>query len=309
MQIITGGKTYSDIDTYAGVIAYAELLNLQHIPAKAISTAEPNSSVNPIVRSWGSTIETSYTPALHDQFTLIDVSEPEFFDTIVKHSQIKEIIDHHMDFKVMWEAKLGDKAQIEFVGAACTLVYERWAQAGLVANMQPTTAGLLMCGILDNTLNFGAVITTDRDHKAYKALAAIAGLPDDWPAQYFTDCQQAVMQDIPMAIKDDRKTVRYPGQSDPAYVGQVALWDAADLLTKLDDVRQGFAGLNPWYMNIISLKDGKSYLYCEDHQTQLWLEATLSVSFTDTIATANRMWLRKEIMKQAMEAGRSHENN
>jgi inorganic pyrophosphatase/exopolyphosphatase len=300
MQIITAGSSHLDIDAYAGIVAYAELLNAQHIPAKAVSSAPLNVSVSPIVRSWGLFIETAYTPELHDQFTLIDVSEPEFFDPIVKHSHIKEVIDHHMDFKVMWDAKLGDKSQIEYVGAACTLVYERWKQAGLVEMMRPTTAGLLMSGILDNTLNFGAVITTARDHAAYEHLSQIAGLPDDWPAQYFTDCQQTILEDIPEAIAHDVKAVLYPLRDARIYVGQFALWDAEAVLGEhLDTIRAAFAERQPWYMNIISLKDGRSYLLCDNPEIQAWLTETLDVSFDGSLAIANRMWLRKEIMKQA----------
>jgi inorganic pyrophosphatase/manganese-dependent inorganic pyrophosphatase len=45
MKIITSGASYLDIDAYACCIAYAELLNLQGIPARAVSSAKPNASV------------------------------------------------------------------------------------------------------------------------------------------------------------------------------------------------------------------------------------------------------------------------
>ncbi|HYH75411.1 MAG TPA: DHH family phosphoesterase [Candidatus Saccharimonadales bacterium] len=302
MHIITSGKNHLDIDAYAGIIAYAELLNRQHISAQAISTAKPNESVSPIVRSWGNPIETTYTPQLHDQFTLVDVSEPQFFDGIVKHSQINEVIDHHMDFKAMWDAKLGDKSQIAFVGAACTLVVERWVAAGQLEHMEQRTARLLMCGILDNTLNFGAVITTDRDRQAYQQLSPLADLPDDWPAIYFTDCQQTMVQNIPAAIRDDLKRITYPLQTEEVHVGQMALWDASEVVARhLPAIRETLAVRPRWYMNLISLKDGCSYLLCDDKDTQAWLAHTLAVQFEGNLAVAGRMWLRKEIMKQAMD--------
>lgn len=38
MKIVTSGSKYIDIDAYAGIIAYANLLNLNGISAKAVST-------------------------------------------------------------------------------------------------------------------------------------------------------------------------------------------------------------------------------------------------------------------------------
>lgn len=303
MHIITSGDTYLDIDAYAGIIAYAELLNAQHIDAKPISSAALNASVSPKVRAWGSTIETTYTPQLHDEFALIDISEPAFFDRIVKHSQIKEIIDHHMDFKAMWEAKLGERAHIEFVGAACTLVYERWVQAKLLGQMSQTSARLLMCGILDNTLNFGAAVSTDRDEEAYRQLAQIADLSEDWPAIYFTDCQQVILDNIPAAIADDlKKNVRYPLLTEELQVGQLALWDAQEVLAEhLPTIRETLRAYPKWYMNVISLKDNTSYFICEDTAIQAWLSGLLGVTFEGDMAIASRMWLRKEIMKQAID--------
>ena len=40
MVVVTSGKKYIDIDAYASCIAYAKLLNLKGIKARAISTAK-----------------------------------------------------------------------------------------------------------------------------------------------------------------------------------------------------------------------------------------------------------------------------
>ena len=45
MYIITSGIKYIDIDAYASIIAYANLLNLKGIPAKAVSTSKLNESI------------------------------------------------------------------------------------------------------------------------------------------------------------------------------------------------------------------------------------------------------------------------
>ena len=47
MKIVTSGSRYIDIDAYASCIAYANLLNLKGIEAKAVSTAKINESITP----------------------------------------------------------------------------------------------------------------------------------------------------------------------------------------------------------------------------------------------------------------------
>lgn len=50
MIIVTSGKRYIDIDGYASMIAYRELLKSLGKDAFATSAAEPNSSVPPLIQ-------------------------------------------------------------------------------------------------------------------------------------------------------------------------------------------------------------------------------------------------------------------
>lgn len=75
--------------------------------------------------------------------------------------------------------------------------------------MSVTSAKLLICGILDNTLNFGAKVTTQRDTDAYNALLAQAELPENWTAQYVTECQDAILEDAVSAIHNDTKNTLF----------------------------------------------------------------------------------------------------
>ncbi len=52
MRIVTSGSRYLDIDAYAGIIAYAELLQRQGQSAQAASAAPWNESIPAKVRAW-----------------------------------------------------------------------------------------------------------------------------------------------------------------------------------------------------------------------------------------------------------------
>ncbi len=303
MKIITAGAAYLDIDAYAGIVAYAELLQKMGQSAVAVSTAALNESVPGTVRSWEAPLKTEYVPRSDDTFTLIDISTPEYFDSFVDLDRVDEVIDHHPGYEAYWHERIGERADIEAIGSACTQVFERWQRAGLVELMSETSARLLVCGILDNTLNFGANISTKRDEAAYRQLLHIANLPDDWPAQYFGECQESIASDPVGAIKNDTKLVRFPGWEAEVRVGQFAVWDAGVVLREFraDLVGQFESQSDPWFVNIISIGERKSYFLASDASMQAWLSDLLGISFDGVQAVSGRLWLRKEIIQAAID--------
>lgn len=300
MKIITAGSAYVDVDAYAGCIAYAELMQKQGIEARAVSTAPLNESISATLRSWQAPLYTDYKPAIDDTYTLIDLSDPDYFDEIVGRDRIDEIIDHHPGLEEYWHERLGDSARIEFIGAACTLVYESWRDSGLLGKMSVLSARLLVCGILDNTLNFGAKVTTERDIEAYNALISRADLPNDWTSRYFMECQDAILGNVDVAIKNDMKILSFKSFERSVCFGQLVVWDARQALVEHQAViREILSNIRPdWSMNLISIGERKSYFVTDNTDMQKWLSDLLGMQFDGNIAIADRLWLRKEVMKQ-----------
>jgi hypothetical protein len=304
MKIITSGRPYIDIDAYAGIISLAELLNLQGETALAYSGSELNESITPAIRSWQAPLQREYIPAAHDSYIIVDVSDPSQFDAIVVEPKVAMVVDHHTGFEGYWQAKIGEQADIEFVGSVCTQLYERWRDSGFLGQMSQRTARLMVPAILDNTLNLKARITTDRDRTAYQELSKLAGLPPDWEATYFSECQQAIDADLPTAIRNDAKTLATPpAKHYPACFGQLVVWDAQEILEQqLPVIRQTLSAIhNSWAMNLVSIKDGTSYIIADAVPIQNFFAQLLDISFDGSIAAASRLWLRKEIMKRLLE--------
>jgi len=304
MLVVTSGHPYLDIDAYGGCTAYAELVQTQGKAAIAASSATWNESITRTIRGWQTGLVTDYHAGPEDTFILIDVSDPAQFDPLAAPERIVGIIDHHPGKELFWEERLGTAARIERIGAASTQVYEAWQAAGLSGHISATSARLLATGILDNTLNFSALVTTPRDHAAYQALMHKAGLPDSWPAQYFRECHQAILADITTALANDTKLLtftHFPGQ---IAVGQLVVWNAGKILTghlqALTEAMQAkqCAG---WFVNMVSIEEGRSYFVCDDPAVQHWLHTMLGITFDHRIAPASRLWLRKEILRHALE--------
>lgn len=298
---MTSGSAYMDIDAYAGCIAEAELLNLGGEEAYAASSAPLNESIPGSLRMLGVGLE-EYHATDNDEFVLIDVSKEEFFDPIVQNGTIVEVIDHHPGQEKYWAERIGDKADIEFIGASCTQIFERWETQGKLEEMKPEIARLLAAGILDNTLNFNAGVTTDRDRHAYATLEKIGGLPADFPAQYFTECQESIDRDFETALRNDTKIMNEAPKL-PLVLGQITVWDgrtyARDKFSIIEKVlvAQG----EDWAMNLISINDGKSYFISASEKGQAKLKELLDIEFIDGVAETDRLWLRKELLKLSLE--------
>jgi inorganic pyrophosphatase/manganese-dependent inorganic pyrophosphatase len=299
MIIVTSGSRYIDIDAYACCVAYAELLNLLGRPAVAASTAVWNESITSSIRALDAPFATSYEPQAGDQFVLTDLSDPEHFDTIVDLSQVIEVHDHHPGFEQYWGEKLGEGSNIEFIGAAATLIYELWQKAGKTGEMSAVSAELLAAAILDNTLNFGAGVTTNRDKLAYGFLAKHAKLDDSWVASYFTECQEAITADLAESLRNDTKFLAFAGLPEKLCLGQMVVWDARQIIA--DDSQAIAATLGGmqelWMANVVSISEGKSYFVARNDEVKEWAKGLLGIRFDGNVAPADRLWLRKEIMK------------
>jgi inorganic pyrophosphatase/exopolyphosphatase len=304
VKIITSGTPYIDIDAYAGGIAYAELQSILGFDAIAVSSSTLNESITEETRSWDVEFSSRYTPSTEDTFTLIDVSDPSHFDPIVDLNRVEAVIDHHPGYEEFWNSRVGTDAHIEFIGAACTQVCELWEHAGLLDNMSQNSARLLVCGILDNTLNFSASVSTDRDVAAYKKLLPIAKLPENWVEKYFSDCSTAITKDFSSALGNDTKKLQFLTYERETAVGQIVVWDASKIIDDYSEqIEKVLGALRPdWFINIVSVSEGKSRFYAKNDSVKQWLAQLLTISFEGDIAEANRLWLRKEILKQDIDA-------
>jgi inorganic pyrophosphatase/exopolyphosphatase len=298
MKIVTATDEYLDIDAYGSMVAYAELLNAQGIPAIAASSAPFNASITDEIRQWPAKIVRGYAPKADDESIIVDVSNPEYIeDTAAK---IVEIIDHHPGYEQYWTERLGEKAHIEIIGAVATLIYERWLRAGKLPEMSQTSARLLICGILDNTLDFNADITTDRDREAYDRLKTLANFSFDPRKWYFKSVDQMISRDLVYSIVNDTK----PNQPvlGGLTIGQLMMWDISGLIDRRRaEIEKTISKVDKkWLVNLINLSDKRSYFLASDNKVAAGISDLLGVKFKNGLAVASRMWLRKEILKVAL---------
>lgn len=107
---------------------------------------------------------------------LVDHNEPNQAIGAIEEAELVEIIDHHRLGSSTTHVPI--RFTIDVVGSTSTLVTERIEESGLSA--PPNLAGLLLAGLLADTLLLNSPTTTDRDKQAAERLARwafIAGAP------------------------------------------------------------------------------------------------------------------------------------
>lgn len=300
--IITAGSTYLDIDAYACMVAMAELLNLQGIPALAFSEAPCNYSVCSLLTMEGqiacklpSDFDVNYA-----KYIIVDVSDPEFLKNSVPLDCVIAVYDHHVGFEDYWTSRIGDGSHIEFIGAAATLIYREWERAGLTHEMKVSTAKLLIAAILDNTLNLTSSNTTPEDIEVFRALCAYADVGEEFRASYFSEVQKSVEADLQNALFGDIKTVR-DNPVLPPRVAQLCVWNAESVLARLSELRDWFVPFGePWMINLIDLSGNCCYFVCEDENYGEKISRVFDVCFEAGIAKTKEPYLRKQIIKKTV---------
>jgi len=98
---------------------------------------------------------------------LVDHNEPRQAIANLEEAELLEILDHHRLGNPSTHVPI--KFTVDIVGSTSTLVSEKMEDAGLAA--PPPIAGMLLAGLLSDTLILTSPTTTERDKKAAERLA------------------------------------------------------------------------------------------------------------------------------------------
>lgn len=302
MIYVAAPGRYTEIDGYASCLAYAELLNQRGKTARTYLAADPNYSVPEYLRIHE---HENYNLNLQpeDQAIILDISIPEVIEKYFPENQILELIDHHPGFEPYWTERLGGKAIIEKIGAVATSIYEWWGECWDYAKMPPAIARLLLAAILDNTLNFNAIITTNRDRIAANHLAEIAGTTvANFAAEYFAAVSETITNSLADSIKNDHKPFHIPKLDLDIECAQLTLWDGKIIQKRTKGLYHEMNNLGRnWLCSILSISDQQNYILTNNSDVATYLSRVLGLKALDDWYISDRLWLRKEIFAKLLE--------
>ncbi|MDR0967651.1 MAG: DHH family phosphoesterase [Rickettsiales bacterium] len=272
---VTAGFKGVDIDALACVIAYAELKNCDAWLIDNFDATIPNSIKNKHFNFYRE------KPKNADSFVITDVSNPNFLSPQIPQEQIIEIYDHHFGFESFWNN--GSRhVQIESVGACATMIYELFEKSEKIPS--PEIANLLYTAILSNTLNFHAVMTTERDKTAFNKLKRFINLPKNYEQLYYQETSAIVFQNPELAIEKDMHIY-----SDGTKIAQLELFEPKNILNKLEPIENGFIAVQ-------AIGKNKTYVKTDDIKLKAKLEQ-IGFAFNFDIGVSVRIMQRKEIVK------------
>lgn len=287
-----------DLDGFAGAIAYSEFLQKTGKNAVVGIIGEPQDEAKYIIDHFGF----EYPPMIPnaDNFAkviLVDTSDLNGLGGKISAEKVIEIIDHRKVHEADKFPKA--KAQIELVGAAATLVAEKFIQNNV--NISKKSATLVCGAIISNTLNFRKSVTTDRDKVAAEWLNKVAKLPEDFWKDLFIAKSDLSGNKLTERIEGDFAWFVIGGKK--VGIAQVEMIGAEKLVNErggeiaqvLNKIQKEM-GLDFIFQNTIELEDTKNFFVAQDSETQKLLEKVLSVQFTGIVAERPNLIMRKQIV-------------
>ena len=160
MRKIVTSYIKPDIDGISSMYAYAELLRKIGYDAEYYYEGQARKEVQIVLETYGIKLKTTSQIFSDDEVILVDTNGLKDLPKAIDANQVKEVIDHHRMSE--WLSKQKNiKIQIELIGAAATLVAERFKNDNI--DISKEAAILLYNGIISNTMNLKISMTTQKD--------------------------------------------------------------------------------------------------------------------------------------------------
>jgi manganese-dependent inorganic pyrophosphatase len=282
-----------DLDGVACAIAYAELLVETHHDAWAWIPGRPDAEARFVLEhvGWRPARTASFDGC---RFVLVDASDVVGMAGEVAPPLVVEVIDHRMHHRAP-ELFPHARIQIEPVGAAATLIAERFVSAGIRPSAR--SALLLQAAIQSNTQRLRGSVTTDRDRAAAIRLQALCPLPDEIVEAQFRARAGEILADLPGAILREDKQFTHP---DGVYhVSQLELPGAGQLIAEcLEPLsRLGARAV----LNLVDVSVPASYLVAPEPAFRAWLSARAGVTFVGAVSFIPGVLLRKQLVARIEE--------
>ena len=104
-----------------------------------------------------------------------------------------------------------------------------------------------------------------------------------------------------IAIENDTKIEKINDKL-PTVFGQLTVWNKKSVVDNKKTIYDTLNNIGTeWMMNLICLQDGKSFIIAPNLKTQKNLEKLLNGKFQDDVMELEDVWLRKEIIKKAVQ--------
>lgn len=207
------------------------------------------------------------------RLVLVDHNEPGQALGSLEEAELVEILDHHRLGNTSTHIPI--RFTVDVVGSTSTLVSERIEEAGLSAT--PEIAGLLLAGLLSDTLKLTSPTTTDRDRKSSDRLSRWAFIASGPLAKETLDSygEQILQAGSGITARDPREVVSmdmklYEAGGYHFAISQAEVTDLLQVEEHLPEIKQALVelrdrrGLDFAMMMVTDVVRGTSQLLTTD---------------------------------------------
>jgi len=168
------GHVNPDVDAVTSAIAFADFLKRTGIDkeAEAVTQGRVNAETAFVLKTCGVATPRVISEAGAASFFLTDTTELSQAPKGMKSEALRGILDHH---------RLGDATSASPLyvwmapyGSSNTVLYKQYRALGLIPTKQ--IAGLMLSGVLSDTIGLRSPTTTEADREAVKSLSRIAAV-------------------------------------------------------------------------------------------------------------------------------------
>jgi manganese-dependent inorganic pyrophosphatase len=204
------GHTKPDTDSILSAILYANFLNKKNIEAKAIKLGEINNETKFILEKFNIEIpETIKELEENSEIILVDHNENIHSIKNIEKLNINTIIDHHrFDIRIDMPINIRSEA----LGSTCSILFKIFKEQNY--KISKKEAGLLISGIISDTLYFRSPTSTDEDKQIIEELNQIAKIEDleKYSLEMFNAKSDLGEMEIEKIIKMDYKEFEFGGE-------------------------------------------------------------------------------------------------
>lgn len=235
MSILVFGHQNPDTDAIASAYGWAYLERTAWgRDAKAVALGTPNEETAFALDYFGVTapeVVTSAKEAGANQVILTDHNEFQQSISDIADVEILAVVDHHR--VANFETANPLYMRLEPVGSASSIVYRAAKEAGVV--LPKEVAGLLLSGLISDTLLLKSPTTAESDHQVAQELAELAGVDlETYGLALLKAGTNLASKSAEELIDIDAKTFELNG--NPVRVAQVNTVDIAEVLERQAEI-------------------------------------------------------------------------
>lgn len=227
------GHQNPDTDTIASAMAFAYYQNQLGYEAEAVALGEPNDETKFALNQFGlkplRVIETAANEV--ESVMLVDHNEPQQSVSDLDQVSVSHVVDHHRINGFNTAAPL--YMQLRPFGSVSTILTEMFQAKNI--NIPAEIAGMLLSGLISDTLLLKSPTTTDHDREALPYLAKLAGVDaEKYGLEMLKAGTNLAAKSDEQIVDGDAKTFELGGTK--VRIGQVNTVDLNDVFDRQADL-------------------------------------------------------------------------